>query len=313
MTHHITSITPESRRRAPRSFDQTRGVSASFSAGHWQREREQLLRLLAEREAEIHLLRRMAAETGHAGQRRIARELHDGLAQHITAAYLHLQSLSNIYRPRSPESREAFARAIELTRRAVDEVRRVIAGSPPAPLDGRCLAEAIRVEATALSRDGWQVTLHVADIGSVPADIELALFRMTQEALQNVRRHAGLCRVWLNLVRDGAYVHLTIADDGCGFDPRQTPTARFGLVGMRERVALLGGTIDIQSRPGAGATIVITIPLDVQPPDSDDATSLNIALRETGKLRTPIDMISAGACAPNMVRCQNSGDRGEAS
>jgi len=149
-----------------------------------------------------------------------------------------------------------------------------------------------------LSRDGWQVTLHVADIGSVPADIELALFRMTQEALQNVRRHAGHCRVWLNLVRDGAYVRLTIADDGCGFDPQQTPTARFGLVGMRERVALLGGTIDIQSRPGAGTTIVITIPLDVQPPDSDDATSLNIALRENGKPRTPIDMISAGACAP---------------
>jgi len=149
-----------------------------------------------------------------------------------------------------------------------------------------------------LSRDGWQVTLHVADIGSVPADIELALFRMTQEALQNVRRHAGLCRVWLNLVRDGAYVRLTIADDGCGFDPRQTPAARFGLAGMRERVALLGGTIDIQSRPGAGTTIVITIPLDVQAPDSGDAIFLDIALWETGKPRTPIDMISAGVCAP---------------
>ncbi|MBO9325446.1 MAG: sensor histidine kinase [Roseiflexus sp.] len=261
-------------------------------------EREQLLLLLAERESEICLLRSMLAGARRAGQRQIARELHDGVAQHITAAYLHLQSLSGIYRPRSPEAREALARAIELTRRAADEVRRVIAGSLPAPLDGRCLADAIRAEATALSRDGWQVTLHIADIGSVPADIELALFRMTQEALQNVRRHAGHCRVWLNLERNGAYVHLAIADDGCGFDPQKTPAARFGLAGMRERVALLGGTINIQSRPGAGTTIVITIPLDVQPPDSDDATSLNIALRETGKPRTPIDVISAGTCAP---------------
>jgi len=279
-------------------LDRVRRSATRLSPEQQRLEREQLLLLLAEREAEIRLLRSMLAGARRAERRRIARELHDGLAQHVTAAYLHLQSLSGIYRPRSPESREAFARAIELTRRAADEVRRVIAGSPPAPLDGRCLAEAIRVEATALSRDGWQVTLHVADIGSVPAGIELALFRMTQEALQNVRRHAGHCRVWLNLVRDGAYVRLTIADDGCGFDPQQTPTARFGLVGMRERVALLGGTIDIQSRPGAGTTIVITIPLDVQPPDSDDATSLNIALRENGKPRTPIDMISAGACAP---------------
>ena len=278
-------------------LDRVRPSATRLSPEQQRLEREQLLLLLAEREAEIRLLRSMLAGARRAERRRIARELHDGLAQHITAAYLHLQSLSGIYRPRSPEAREAFARAIELTRRAADEVRRVIAGSPPAPLDGRCLAEAIRVEATALSRDGWQVTLHVADIGSVPADIELALFRMTQEALQNVRRHAGLCRVWLNLVRDGAYVHLTIADDGCGFDPQQTPTARFGLAGMRERVVLLGGTIDIQSRPGAGTTIVITIPLDVQPSDSGDATSLNIALRENGKPRTRIDIISAGACA----------------
>ena len=279
-------------------LDRVRPLATRLSPDRQRLEREQLLALLAEREEEIRLLRRVLAGARRAGQRQIARELHDGVAQHITAAYLHLQSLSDIYRPRSPESREALARAIELTRRAADEVRRVIAGSPPAPLDGRCLAEAIRVEATALSRDGWQVTLHVADIGSVPADIELAPFRMTQEALQNVRRHAGLCRVWLNLVRDGAYVRLTIADDGCGFDLRQTPAARFDLAGMRERVALLGGTIDIQSRPGAGTTIVITIPLDVQAPDSGDAIFLDIALWETGKPRTPIDMISAGVCAP---------------
>jgi|GEM_PF-1507898 len=294
-------------------LDRVRPSATRLSPEQQRLERERLLALLAEREEEIRLLRSMLAEARRAGQRQIARELHDGVAQHITAAYLHLQSLSGIYRPRSPESREAFARAIELTRRAADEVRRVITGSPPAPLDGRCLAEAIRGEATALSRDGWQVTLHMSDIGFVPADIELALFRMTQEALQNVRRHAGRCRVRLTLERDGAQVRLMIADDGCGFDPQQTPAARFGLAGMRERVALLGGTINIQSRPGAGTTIVITIPLDVQLPDSGDATFVDIALQENGRQRTPIDRISAGAPTPNMARCQNSRDRGGAS
>ncbi|MGQ9550288.1 MAG: sensor histidine kinase, partial [Roseiflexus sp.] len=224
-------------------------------------EREQLLLLLAEREAEIRLLRSRLAEMRCAEQRRIARELHDGLAQHITAAHLHLQSLSNTYRPRSPEARSALAHAIELTRRAADEVRRVIAGSLPATLDGRCLADAIRAESTVLSRDGWQVTLHIADIGPMPADIEHALFRITQEALQNVRRHAGHCKVWIKLVRDGSQVRLTIADDGCGFEPQKTPTTCFGLVGMRERVALLSGTITIQSRPGSGTMIDVMMPV----------------------------------------------------
>lgn len=260
-------------------LDHMHPLTTRISREQQRLEREQLLLLLAEREAEIRLLRSMLARAQRAERRRIARELHDGLAQHITAAYLHLQSLTGIYRPRSPEAREALTRAVELTRRAADEVRRVIAGSPPAPLDGHCLADAIRAESTVLSRDGWQVTLHIANIGSMPADIEHALFRITQEALQNVRRHAGRCRVWLNLERDGVHVRLTIADDGCGFDPQQTPATRFGLAGMRERVALLSGTITIQSRPGAGTTIVVAIPLNVRPSASSGAPSLDIALQ----------------------------------
>jgi signal transduction histidine kinase len=109
-------------------LDRVRPSATRLSPDRQRLERERLLALLAEREEEIRLLRSMLAEARRAGQRQIARELHDGVAQHITAAYLHLQSLSDIYRPRSSESREAFARAIELTRRAADEVRRVITG-----------------------------------------------------------------------------------------------------------------------------------------------------------------------------------------
>lgn len=218
-----------------------------------------MLRLLAEREAEIRVLRSVVSAAQHAGQRRIARELHDGVAQQITAACLHLQALTGVYRPRSPEARMALERTTELIHCAADEVRRVIAGAAPAALDNGRLAEAIHDEAMALHRDGWQVTTRITDTGPLPKESELALFRMAQEALQNIRRHAGRCQVQVTLAREGACVRLEIVDDGCGFDPQQTATGRFGLAGMRERAALLGGTVDIQSRPGCGTRIVIRI------------------------------------------------------
>ncbi|MCS6840071.1 MAG: sensor histidine kinase [Roseiflexus sp.] len=261
MTQHITTTTPEHRRHTSLLFDQARIARTGSSSEEWRREREQLLLLLAEREAEIRALRGMVSEARDAEQRRVVRELHDGVAQQITAACLHLQTLARLYRPRSPETRAALERAIELARCAADEVRRVIAGAPPAALDQCRLAEAIRSEAMALQRDGWQVTVQVADVGLLPNDINLALFRMAQEALQNIRQHAGRCRVQVTLDRKGSQVRLEIVDDGCGFDPQKIAAERFGLAGIRERAALLGGTVNIQSCPGCGTRIVILVNL----------------------------------------------------
>ncbi len=229
------------------------------SAEQWQGERDQFLQLLVEREAEIRQLRRMLSEEQRAGQRRIARELHDGVAQHITAASLHLQALADRYRPRSPEARALLEHAIELVHRAADEVRQVIAGTLPASLDERCLSEAICREAMTLQHDGWQVVLQVEDVGPLPQDVAWALFRVAQEALQNIRWHAGRCRVRVTLTRTGASIRLEIADDGCGFDPRTIHAKRFGLAGMKERVALLDGAIEIQSRPGDGTRITVQV------------------------------------------------------
>lgn len=256
MTHSITTITPETRRRAALSFDR-----AHAAPEQWRKEREQLVLLLAEREAEIHRLRRIVSDAKRAEQRRVARELHDGVAQQISAACLHLQALAGAYRPRSPASRAALERAMELIQCAADEVRRVIAGTAPAALDTHRLPEAVHREAMALHCDGWQVTVRVADVGVLPNDVEWALFRMAQEALQNIRRHAGRCRVQVTLAREGSRVRLEIVDDGRGFDPQQIAAGRFGLAGMQERAALLGGIIDIQSRPGRGTRIVILVDL----------------------------------------------------
>lgn len=253
MTYHITTIPPKSKRR---SFEGTRAV---VIAEQCQGERDLLLQLLVEREAEIRQLRRMLSEEQRAGQRRIARELHDGVAQHITAASLHLQALVGRYRPRSPEARALLEHAIELVHRAADEVRQVIAGTLPASLDERCLSEAIRKEAMTLQQDGWQVVLQAEDVDPLPQDVAWALFRVAQEALQNIRWHAGRCRVWVTLTRTGERTQLEIADDGCGFDPRRIPSTRFGLAGMKERVALLDGAIEIQSRPGDGTRITVQV------------------------------------------------------
>jgi two-component system, NarL family, sensor kinase len=90
--------------------------------------------------------------------------------------------------------------------------------------------------------------------------VETSLFRVAQEALQNVVQHAGANEASIELLITPDGLELVIADDGCGFDPAQTPPQRFGLVGMNERVRLLGGEMQLHTEPGAGTRIAVTVP-----------------------------------------------------
>lgn len=264
MTYSNSPFAGERETGAAWPVDGAHRPTTDASADWLQAELDMLLMLLAEREAEVCLLRSELREARTAERHRIARELHDGLAQLTSAAHLQLQALTGVYRPRSIQSRVALERAMDLTRRASVEVRRVMAGSPPEALDGRTLAEAIQSEVAALHNDGWDVTARFIDPGPLPANVELELFRLMQEALQNIRKHAGRCRVQVTMARNGATVWLEIADDGCGFDGAAIHAGCAGIAGMRERVALLEGTIAIQSRPGAGTRIRIVVPLTCQ-------------------------------------------------
>lgn len=200
-------------------------------------------------------------------KRHIAYELHDGLAQMVAGTHQHLQAFAHRRRLRSPAARQELDQSLKLAHAAVKEVRRVLTGLRPTALDDFGLVMALRIHADALAADGWDVDF-AGDLGNavLSPDQEMALFRVAQEALNNVRKHAEARTIRIRLsMRDGI-VRLDIADDGRGFAApaaadRAGARQGLGLYSMQERLALVGGKLTIQSRPGAGVRVVAELPL----------------------------------------------------
>jgi PAS domain S-box-containing protein len=210
---------------------------------------------------------RKQAELLEVERRQIAYELHDGLAQMVISVHQHLQAFAARHRPRAAAPRADLDRILDLARRSVTEIRRVIAGLRPTALDDFGLAVALRMHAAALQADGWQISYHetLGDTRLTPG-IETVLYRITQEALTNVRKHAQTTHVAVRLERDDRNLRLEIQDWGCGFELARVLAEsqlgeRLGLRGMQERVALLGGHWQVHSHPGAGTLITAEIPL----------------------------------------------------
>jgi signal transduction histidine kinase len=224
-------------------------------------------RQIAERERRLQDLVRRLQVAQEEERRRIAYEIHDGLAQVAASAHQHLQTFADYHAPDSPSERESLERTVDLVQRTVREARRLIAGLRPTVLDDFGLAQALRLEVEALRGEGWQVT-YEEDIGDrrLPSQIETALFRVAQEALTNIRKHAGRAPVSVSLEQqgDGEAVRLEVRDRGRGFGPaheRPRPGERVGLLSMQERVALLGGRCAVESQPGEGTRVIAEVPL----------------------------------------------------
>jgi signal transduction histidine kinase len=223
---------------------------------------------LEERENELHDLVGKLLGTQEEERRRVAYEVHDGLAQAAAAAHQHLQTFAKRY-PLSGEQRERdLQRILRLVRGTVSDARRIIANLRPTALDDLGLAAAISLEVEHLREEGYQVD-YEDDLGDVrlKQTVEIALFRVVQEALTNMRKHAQTDQVRIALHRRGEMVRLEVQDSGRGFDPtasyvRNGPGERVGLAGMRERVGMLGGKLEIHSQPGVGTSITATVPLE---------------------------------------------------
>jgi signal transduction histidine kinase len=231
------------------------------------RERQRLYEALAKRERQLQDLVGRLILSQEEERRRVAYNLHDGLAQTAAGAHMHLRGFARRYQAHLPEAREELDRAVELAQRVVREARGVVAELRPTALDDLGLEAALEAEIEELRKEGWQVE-YEADLGPdrlAPA-VETALFRVAQEALRNARKHAGAERARVALRRSDRAVHLEVQDWGRGFDPARLPEGggpgeRIGLSGMRERVALLGGQCEVHSRPGAGTRVVAEVPL----------------------------------------------------
>ena len=235
---------------------------------------------LAEREKRLQDLVGKILVAQEEERRRVAYEVHDSLAQVAAAAHQHLQAFTQYHPPQSEEGREDLTRVSKLVRQTVGEARQIIANLRPTALDDFGLKSAVRLHLDALRAEGWHIE-YEETLGDerLPAATETAIFRVIQEALNNVGKHAGTNRVDLSLERRPAgtsasegergSIRLTVRDYGRGFVPEASsahgasggPGERVGMTGMRERVALLGGDFRVASRPGAGTTVVAEIPL----------------------------------------------------
>jgi signal transduction histidine kinase len=198
-------------------------------------------------------------------RKRISRELHDDTAQVLFAQLLRLTALKA---SPSADVRGTAAALEEMTAEALEGVRRLALELRPPALDDLGLQAAL---ADLAQRFGEQLGIPIdyqprGPRGRLPAEVELVLYRVAQEALTNVAKHAQASHVWIDLDRDPNDVTLSVRDDGRGFDPAQE-TQRdgrglgLGLFGMAERVGLVGGCFTIWSRPGEGAEIFAFIPL----------------------------------------------------
>ncbi|WP_240655736.1 PAS domain-containing sensor histidine kinase [Paraburkholderia phosphatilytica] len=229
-----------------------RDISERKEAEYRLRESYEMLRELTSRR-----------ETAREEERkRIAREMHDELGQQLTALRMGVSTLRIVFARDNPELIEHVQKMLSVTDRTIQVVRDVVTSLRPTAIDAGIVA-ALEWLADEFSRDSGAVCrLHVPPDGiELDEDRAIALFRIVQEALTNVARHAGAHEVAVELRQSGDDCVLEVRDDGRGFDPDAIRRNSFGLAGMKERVMMLGGEIVVGSARGNGTVIKVRVPV----------------------------------------------------
>lgn len=213
---------------------------------------------------QLKALSQRVLEAQEQERRRVAIELHDELGQSLTAIKINLQ-LSERFKEHAPPN--LYAENIRIVEDALQQVRRLATGLRPSMLDDLGLAPALKWMAEqSASRSGFAVCFqHERTQVRLAPEIETACFRIVQEALTNITRHAHAAHVEIALRREGDDLLLSVCDDGCGFDlntmhEHAVAGGSLGVLGMQERATLLGGQLDIASESGRGCTVQLRCP-----------------------------------------------------
>lgn len=219
----------------------------------------------AERRQELRgeLLRRVVAAQ-EAERRRIARELHDETGQALTALAMGLRGVASALPIENGKAVENLHHLEQMSSQALDELQRLIEGLRPSHLDDLGLPAALRWYAGEIEDRGL-IETHIELQGEereITSEAKTVLFRVAQEALTNVVKHASASQAILTLEYQEEGVRLQVRDDGIGFElhAMDDTRPRWGLLGIQERVSLLGGTFNIYSKPDVGTTVNVTIP-----------------------------------------------------
>lgn len=219
-------------------------------------------------EEALRMLARRIVNIQEDERRRIARELHDDVCQRLTATKMELESLKEAAGGKKDDLLKKFQEVGKSIANSIDEIRRISANLRPSMLDHLGLVAAVRKLCGEFEKgqNSPRVTFRVEGMGDKGADdqMEIALYRIVQEALANVAKHSDAEKVTVTLASGKKGMVLDIVDDGKGFDPAQTAEkgdgSGYGLISMRERALLVGGRLVIHSKPRKGTEIHVEIP-----------------------------------------------------
>jgi two-component system NarL family sensor kinase len=232
---------------------------------------------------------------------RIAREIHDGIAQRLAAISLQLEATEQMFRSKPDKAQAKLGRALELTREALNDARRSVIDLHASALQELSLAEALERRTQQFVEEYPAGTLTGSFdgdrmYGRLSSRIELGLFRIFEEALQNIAQHAEATHIDVLLARDGDDVTLSVSDNGSGFDvdtvlAGNQALGKFGLVAIRERVRLMHGNLKVQSSQATGTTLQVTVPFE--PQVGDDPADAG-AIEERGEMDRDIALLADG-------------------
>jgi two-component system NarL family sensor kinase len=233
---------------------------------------------------------------------RVARDIHDGMAQGLTAIALQLEAAEQMLRSKPDKAQAKIARALELARTNLEEARRSVLDLRASALEELTLSEALQRRMQQFNDEHREQGLTGACMtqlrGRLSSRVELSLFRVFEEALDNISRHSGASRVTATLNRDNGSVTLTVSDNGRGFDAIKALAGGpehegFGLVAIRERIRLLHGAFSIVSPPdGSGTTLQVVVPFEPHRESVDD---------ERGEASAKAQVIEVGS-GPSQVQ-----------
>lgn len=219
-----------------------------------------LHRRLAAREHAAEQFAEQVIAAQEAERRRLAGDIHDGITQRLVSLAFHLDAAADAVLEDTDVAGRELARARELTDLTLDEVHAALAGLRPPVLDDLGLTDGLASLARSIAQ--VQVTV-VGTECELPEHVVIALYRIAQEALQNVVKHAHATQAEVELRCDAKSVVLRVTDDGRGFDIGARPDSEtsYGLRSMTERAELIGGSLSVTSRPGIGTTVTATAPV----------------------------------------------------